>query len=301
MRCSVTQSEFDFRRSHGLALPATCLSLFSGGGGLDLGLRMAIPSIRTVCYVEREAYAAATLVARMASADLDPAPVWDDVATFDGHPWRGRVDLIAGGFPCQDISCAGMRAGLDGERSGLWREYARLIAEGEPRLVFIENVAALRSRGLDRVLADLAALGFDAEWTTLGARDVGAPHRRERIFILAHADRERQPQPGGTVGEVGRRAGDRGEAVGDADGAGLEGRSLRDGGRSGERAPWPPGPEDADGWSRVRRDRPDLEPAVRRVADGLANRVERLRLLGNGVVPAQAAAAWRELWGRLSM
>jgi hypothetical protein len=144
--------------------PLRVLSLFSGGGGLDLGIELAVPGSRAVVYVEREAYAAAALVARMEEKALVPAPVWDDVTTFDGRAWRGVVDCVAGGFPCQDISNAGKREGIEGERSGLWTHFARIIGEVGPQLVFVENVGALVVRGLDVVLGDLAALGFDAEW-----------------------------------------------------------------------------------------------------------------------------------------
>ena len=171
-----------------VAVPAVnVLSLFSGCGGLDLGLRLALPASRVVCCVERDAYAAAVLAARMGEARLDAAPIWSDVTTFDGRPWRGVVDCIAGGFPCQDISNAGQRAGIDGRRSGLWSEFARIIRDVEPRYVFVENVAALVVRGIERVLGDLADLGFDAEWDVFRASDVGAPHQRARLFILAYA------------------------------------------------------------------------------------------------------------------
>jgi DNA (cytosine-5)-methyltransferase 1 len=322
--------------------PRTCLSLFSGAAGLDLGLRRAIPGLRTVGYVEREAYAAATLVARMEDEALDNAPVWDDVATFDGEPFRGVVDLVAGGFPCQDISNAGKRAGIGGGRSGLWREFARIVDETSPEWVFVENVSALRTRGLDVVLGDLAAMGFDAEWGCFRASEAGAPHRRERMFILAHArGHGLWQQPGRGYGP--QRSGPAeseftGYDLGDSNVAGLEGRGLSDGGRPDERvageagremvhtpslrrpqrrpepeglergtsAPessppceWPPGPDDREGWRRVLEVRPDLEPAVRRVADGLANRVDRLRLCGNGVVPHQAELAWKTLYRRI--
>lgn len=184
------------------------LALFSGAGGLELGLRLALGhSYRCVCYVEREAYAAATLVARMEDAALDQAPVWDDVTTFDGRPWRGSVGLVSGGFPCQDISQAGRKEGIQkGNRSGLWFEFARIISEVGPRLVFVENVSALALRGLDVVLGTLADLGFDAEWTTLSAAEMGAPHRRERLFILAHAPdgrrRELRQSPGQRRGQL---------------------------------------------------------------------------------------------------
>lgn len=398
-----------------VALPATfnVLSLFSGGGGLDLGIRLAVPRSRVVGYVEREAYAAAVLVARMGSQDLDPAPVWDDVVTFNGRPFCGLVDCVAGGFPCQDISNAGQREGIEGSRSGLWLHFARIIREVQPSYVFVENVAALAVRGLDVVLGDLASLWFDAEWGVLGADSVGAPHQRDRLFILAHTRRDReqrlQPEPeqrsGGAPafsgagenmvhasspvqrrerwgdGEVFQQAGPAAASASVADSAGECQRESDDApgsvsrqrarfhaggrggyvahangsGRSGERstlpidanaytrndvdrcggalayvadadigtghglhervqlghmasdagvsglrcAPFPPGPDDREGWEAYLREWPGTEPAVRRGADGLAHRMERLRLLGNGVVPQQAAAAFGLPWRRL--
>lgn len=175
--------------------PINVLSLFSGGGGLELGLRAALPQARVVCHVERESYACAVLAARMEEGKLAPAPIWSCVETFDGRPWRGLVDAIAGGFPCQDISPAGKRAGITGARSSLWSEYARIIGEVRPAFVFVENVAQLVRRGLEVVLGDLAALGFDAEWDVFRASDVGAPHKRARLFLLAYAQGfgEREP------------------------------------------------------------------------------------------------------------
>ena len=165
------------------------LALFAGAGGGILGGHLL--GWRTVCAVEIDPYAASVLVARQNDCILPPFPVWDDVCTFDGRPWRGIVDVVSGGFPCQDISAAGKGAGLDGDRSGLWSEMARIIGEVRPQYAFIENSPVLASRGLDRVLADLAALGFDAEWDVVSAANVGAPHRRERIWILAHAQYDR--------------------------------------------------------------------------------------------------------------
>src|SRR5690554_6333176 len=161
------------------------LALFAGAGGGILGGHLL--GWRTVCAVEFDPYAASVLAARQNDGILPPFPIWDDVCTFDGKPWRGLVDVVSGGFPCQDISVAGSGAGLDGERSGLWAEMARIIDEVRPRFVFVENSPALTSRGLGRVLGDLAEMGFDAEWGVLGADDVGAPHRRKRIWIVAHA------------------------------------------------------------------------------------------------------------------
>lgn len=370
--------------------PIRVLSLFSGAGGLDLGVSRAVRrlggSSRVVCYVEREAPAAGILAARMGDGLLDRAPVWSDVTTFDARCWRGCVDLVVGGFPCTDVSNAGKRAGLGGSASGLWREYRRIVRDVGPRLVFVENVAALRSRGLAEVLGDLAALGFDAEWECLRASDVGAPHRRDRIFILAHAECEfirdesgrrgredgadspgagaaRAPMahaarvgwsewwPERTRAEGRSVAADGGLAVADAHEPGLARRQIIGGDASAKRAAvergggslvhtnergcaslgrgglldgeraaqrddvdgsrgpsdlgeYPPGPDDLDAWNKIIAVRPDLAPAtaqpgLRRVAHGLADRVDRLRALGNGVVPEQAARAFVDLWCRI--
>ena len=159
------------------------LALFAGAGGGILGGH--ILGWRTICAVEWEPYAASVLAARQNDGFLAPFPIWDDVQTFDGRPWRGRVDVISGGFPCQDISVAGKGAGIDGERSGMWSHMARIVGEVRPRYVFVENSPALITRGLGRVLSDLAALGYDCRWTVLGAADVGAPHQRDRFWLVA--------------------------------------------------------------------------------------------------------------------
>ena len=164
------------------------LHLFSGAGGGILAGQLL--GHRCVCAVEWEPYAQAVLVARQNDGTFPPFPIWDDVQTFRGEPWRGIVDVVCGGFPCQDISAAGKGAGIDGERSGMWGHMARIIGEVRPRFVLVENSPILTSRGLGRVLGDLAALGFDARWDVLGASDVGAPHKRERIWIFAVAHTE---------------------------------------------------------------------------------------------------------------
>lgn len=140
-----------------------------------------------VCAVERDAYAAAVLAQRQNDGLLDLFPIWSDVETFDGKPWQEIVDVVSGGFPCQDISCAGPGKGLDGERSGLWKEFARIIREVQPLFAWVENSPILTSRGIDRVLWDLATMGYDAEWGVLAAEDVGALHKRDRIWILAYS------------------------------------------------------------------------------------------------------------------
>jgi DNA (cytosine-5)-methyltransferase 1 len=162
------------------------LALFAGAGGGILGGKLL--GWRTVCAVEWDSYAASVLVARQNDKTLDPFPIWDDVQTFDGRPWRGRVDVISGGFPCQDISCAGKGAGIDGERSGMWGHMARIVSEVRPEYVFVENSPMLVGRGLTRVLSDLAKMGYDARWGIVGAHHVAAPHKRDRIWIVAHSN-----------------------------------------------------------------------------------------------------------------
>ena len=178
------------------------LALFAGAGGGILGGHLL--GWRTVCAVERDAYAAAVLCQRQNDGRLPPFPVWSDVSTFNGYPWQGIVEVISGGFPCQDISAAGKGAGITGSRSGLWKEFARIIGEVRPQFVFVENSPILTTRGLDVVLGGLAALGFDAEWGVLSAADVGAPHRRERMWIVGHAvcngRLARRPEPEGRQG-----------------------------------------------------------------------------------------------------
>jgi DNA (cytosine-5)-methyltransferase 1 len=162
------------------------LALFAGAGGGILGGHLL--GWRTVCAVERDAYAALVLAQRQADGVLPLFPIWSDVQSFDGRPWRGIVDVVSGGFPCQDISAAGRGAGIEGKRSGMWVEMARIIGEVRPRRVYVENSPMLTSRGLGRVLGDLAALGFDARWGVVSAADTGAHHLRERIWIVADTD-----------------------------------------------------------------------------------------------------------------
>ncbi len=178
--------------------PLTFGSLFAGIGGFDLGLERA----GMVCkwQVELDDYAS-----RVLAKHWPNVPRHDDVRTFPTAERDWSVDLVCGGFPCQDISIAGKGAGLAGERSGLWYEFARILGDIRPRWAIIENVPALTSRGLDAVLCDLASLGFDAEWHVIPASAVGAPHRRERIWIVAHASGERAWDFGGASGSYSGR------------------------------------------------------------------------------------------------
>jgi len=161
------------------------LALFAGAGGGILGGKLL--GWRTVCAVERDAYAAQVLVQRQNDRLLEPFPIWSDVTTFDGNPWNGIVDVVSGGFPCQDISVAGKRTGIGGKRSGLWSHMARIISEVRPRFVFVENSPMLTIRGLGTVLGDLASMGFDAEWGCLSAKEIGANHERNRLWIIAYS------------------------------------------------------------------------------------------------------------------
>jgi DNA (cytosine-5)-methyltransferase 1 len=290
------------------------LALFAGAGGGILGGKLL--GWRTVCAVEWEKYPACVLAARQNDGILSPFPIWDDVQTFDGKPWQGIVDVVSGGFPCQDISVAGKGDGLDGERSGMWREMARIIGEVRPRYAFVENSPMLTTRGLGTVLRDLAELGFNAEWGVLGADDVGANHHRKRIWILAHSHsnsnlREKSGSNGiqdqlerklrqknsssrqfsGTSDVIRGntlRGHEKTNYVGDSKSTGLS--SCFKG--QGERESWRASIRSAQWW--------EIEPPLDRVADGMADRVDRLKAIGNGQVPLCAATAWNILNDRLA-
>lgn len=196
------------------------LDLFSGIGGFSLGLHQA--GFRTVAFCEQDSYCQAVLSERFPGV-----PIYDDIRTLTAERLRAdgiRVEALAGGFPCQDLSFAGKRAGIEGARSGLWGEYARLIRELRPRLVFVENVPGLLSAGMGRVLGDLAALGYDAEWDCIPASAVGAPHRRDRVWILAQSQNAIGDRLGAVASRQQDRPTDSGEIVAHADNAGLEGR-----------------------------------------------------------------------------
>jgi len=166
------------------------LHLFAGAGGGILGGILC--GHTTVCAVEWDKHARQVLLARQRDGCLPRFPIWDDVQTFDGKPWRGRVDVVCGGFPCQDISSAGKGAGIEGERSGMWFHMARIIGEIRPKFILVENSPMLTIRGLGRVLGDLAAMGYDAEWGVLGAKHIGGLHGRRRLWIVANAATDRR-------------------------------------------------------------------------------------------------------------
>jgi DNA (cytosine-5)-methyltransferase 1 len=298
------------------------LSLFAGIGGFDLGLERT-GGFKTVAFCEIDKKAQAVL-----RKHWPEVPIYEDVRSLTAEALRTdgiAVDVICGGFPCQDISTAGAGVGIEGARSGLWSEIARLTSELRPRYVIVENVSALLSRGLDRVLGDLAAIGYDAEWHCIPAYAVGAHHIRDRIWIIAYPDGAGlEGWNGKVLSECAREriAGALGAYVANADSIGL-----RSGGRRGIAGTPPahggearqqrvrtdaePGREDMANaecaglagrtGSRVSSERGapifapwlaeglggqwNAEPDVGRVAHGVSGRVDRLKQLGNAVVP----------------
>jgi len=306
------------------------LSLFAGCGGGILGGYLL--GWETVCAVEIEDYARRVLLQRQRDGILPRFPIWDDIRTFDGRPWSGRVDVISGGFPCQDLSVAGKRAGIDGERSGLWSEMARVIGEVRPRFAFVENVPGLtgaqkvlviileKIRQLDifgarnkntiggrfrriilkiigpsyfgRVLGDLADLGYNARWCILGADDAGAPHHRKRIWILAYTKSDGWDAWRPECAGQERSA----PSVGASDVSNTSSKRLSEP-TFAELGGFPEEDEPFEGSepcgaNSTRRNYWSVEPAIRRVAHGFPSRVDRLKAAGNAQVPAVAALAF---------
>lgn len=223
-------------------------SLFAGIGGLDLGAERAGFDVIWQC--EKDDYCTKVL-----NKHWPNTPVYNDVQTLytdDGADPR-QPDILCGGFPCQDISLAGKAAGLDGERSGLWWEFYWLIRKVRPQYAVVENVPAITHRGLKAILGSLAEIGYDAEWQTISAEAFGAPHLRERFFLVAYPNCKVPPKP---------------------------------------RIPWERWRKPRDGSMRpfVRGDANhwDIEPDVGKLADGVPGQVDRLKALGNAVVPQVA-------------
>lgn len=287
-------------QAHGLAPRAYInhLSLCSGAGGIDVALKLALgESLRTVCYVERNARAAATVVARMGDASLDSAPLWDCAETFDGKAWRGVVDLVSAGYPCQPFSTAGKRRGQRDPRH-LWPHVRRIVAETRAELVFVENVAGHVQLGFDAVCGDLAALGYVVEAGLVSAAEVGASHERKRLFALGYRARAGRPRlRRARPGRVRRPVAD--SPVIGASGPDLHRQAFSARGGLLVCPAFPPGPGHFEEWTALLRRTPDLQPALRGVSDGVADILDRLRLCGNGVVPLAAAYAFVTLFSRL--
>ena len=336
------------------------LHLFAGAGGGVLGGILC--GHTTVCAVEIEPYCRKVLLQRQRDGILPRFPIWDDVQTFDGKPWRGHVDIVCGGFPCQDISAAGKGAGIEGSRSSMWKHMARIIGEIRPQYAFVENSPLLVGRGLATVLADLAEMGYDAKWCVLGAVDAGAPHRRDRIWILATDSalsrceknefvgneskvampcghsivsntmherdqrREQQQERGESQGHVANTASAQDNAIRRDCECGRNGMGRTEqAAQQNHRAPDNHSPcrcsedvantnlpqcqgarqsigidqkyADTLPFSAWWRSDPAESPEsnVGRMAHGVAARVDRLKAIGNGQVPAVAALAWKTL------
>ena len=225
------------------------LDLFSGIGGFALAAQWA--GIETIAFCEIEEFPRKVL-----AKNFPGVPIHHDIHDLDGSEYEG-IDLITGGFPCQDISRAGRQAGITGQSSGLFFEMLRVIRESRPRFVLAENVGALRGNGLARVLEELAKIGYDAEWNSVPAHAIGSPQVRDRVWIVAYPMQQ---------GEARRRPGWVGRGCSSKSKIGSNGRCGNE-------------KKDVQLW---------LEPGVGRVADGLPDRVDRINSLGNAIVPQVA-------------
>jgi DNA (cytosine-5)-methyltransferase 1 len=319
------------------------LDLFSGIGGLSIALR---DWVRPLVYCEIDPYCQGVLLSRQANGDLEHAPIWDDIRTFECLVLEGAIDIIYGGFPCQDISVAGLGKGLEGERSRLFFEIVRLAKEIKPSFIFLENVPAITSRGGLRVVREITEMGYDCRWCVISAASIGALHRRERWFLLAHAKHTRldgseihrsatesicnasegedstlqservdspsnvanarserrgadttgyelSPQPEKLQYENGKVCPDNDSKicgdVANSDSSKCLGLSSREKAQfSSDRICGQYATKDA--WQ-------EACSTMDRTTDGIPNRVDRIRALGNAVVPAQAREAFRILSG----
>ena len=241
------------------------LALFAGAGGGVLGGKLL--GWRTVCAVERDCYAASVLAQRQNDGCLEPFPIWSDVTTFRGEDWRGRIDVVSGGFPCQDISPANKhRKGIGGKKSKLWDHMRRIISEIQPSRVFVENSSQLVSRGLGLVLSDLNKMGYDAKWCVIGADAVGLPHKRKRIWIYGS----------NTNGKSGLQKNSKGSTKHDKRNTRIYDAVLD--------------------WSQLSESFNEIHnPEIHGGNDGVADRLDRFRAIGNGQVPAVARVAWEIL------
>ena len=244
----------------------TVIAFCAGYGGIERGLDLTGVEHRVIAYVEIEAFCIANLVAKMETGELPPAPIYTDLKTFPAHLFRDRVDLITGGYPCQPFSSAGKRLGEDDPRH-LWPHIRRHIQAIRPVRCFFENVEGHISLGLSSVISDLESDDYQSTWGIFSASEVGAPHQRKRVYIMGNSDSAFSKR-GGIPSRV------------DKEHANTNGRG-----------------------NEVRDEAPQqwlFEPRVGRVVDGGSDRVDRLRLLGNGVVPQTAAKAWNILSKRLN-
>ena len=294
--------------------PLNVISFCSGYGGIERGLNLTGTNHRVLAYVEIEAFAIANLANKMESGELDAAPIYTDLKTFPAHLFRGCVDLLTGGYPCQPFSAAGRRKGKEDPRH-LWPYIREHINAIEPVQCFFENVEGHISLGLSSVISDLEEDGYDSTWGIFSASEVGAPHQRKRVYILAnssstgrqqitrsaHEDESEHEGRSKVQTDITSSHGERHRerAMANTISERLEGHSRHGEDLSESR------------WLNQKSNRPTCqsgvrieeynwlsEPNVGRVVDGCADRVDRIRMLGNGVVPQTAAKAWRTLHER---
>jgi len=308
------------------------LALCAGYGGLELGIESFFDEYKTVCYVEAGLYPAAEIVKKMEKGWMDEAPIWSNVRTFDGSSWRGKVDIISGGFPCQPFSTAGKQLATADPRD-LWPDVARIVGEVLPEYIFFENVPGIVKWRLDSIILDLHQVGYDCSWCVLGAVDAGAPHRRNRWFLFGVRnaanpnDSSKRPSPrtiqnqrndiSGSCENVSYTDGERRNKVKhnirggklDVEGGGdvshpYNGRrkispsrkksSVKMFGGIGQKG-------GIDKWEGRFETWWEAEPRMGRLADGCSHWVDKLRLLGNGVVPQQAHLALKILTKNLGL
>lgn len=278
------------------------LALCAGYGGLELGIERVFPEARTVCYVEGEAFAVQHIVKKMEEGSLDEAPIWSNVKTFEGKPWRGKVDWLSGGFPCQPYSTAGKQMG-EADARDLWPDFVRIIGEVRPGFLFLENVPNVVKLRLDQIILDLDKLGYDVAWGNLSAAEVGAVHKRNRWFLFGVADtdthnsiecsscravfQEGRHNVGGICENVSNSNCKRRD---------KDKRDIRGGKLDFERC----SEGTIDHWGEKFNEWWKVEPSMGRLVDGASDWVDKLRLLGNGVVPQQAAQAFQILGERLA-
>lgn len=256
------------------------LDLFSGYGGITLALK---DYVQPIGYVEKDEYAQKIIASRISDGHLPNARIYSDVKNVTGR--IGIADIIYGGFPCQDVSVAGIRRGLDGERTGLFFEIMRLAKEIEPNFIFLENVPGIRTSGLREIAETIDGAGYDMRWCILSANDVGAPHIRKRWFCLAKKRGHRQTSES-NLADADRIRYETGKNRNDN----CEGGTTEIAGKETER--------NKNEIERIFcREWWTHEPELGRVVNGAADRLDRIKALGNGVVPLQAKTAFEYLIG----
>lgn len=287
------------------------LDLFSGIGGMSIALQ---EWVRPITYCEIDPYCQGVLLSRMADESLCNGPIWDDIKTLDGTIFEGAIDIIYGGFPCQDISIAGHGKGLEGERSGLFFEILRLAKEIKPKFIFLENVPAITTRGGVQVVREIASLGYDCRWCIISAASIGALHRRERWFLLAYTNDNGSfaSKKRGSIGECtlsGKESGQQAQGVGASQrtssiSSDVANSDKQSSGQTDKESK----PEQNKKRTRRRFTRwywpfesrehwKEIVSSMDKCSDGISSQVDRLRSLGNAVVPQQAKEAFKILMG----